>query len=111
MATFTIEVRDSDGNDCTVYDYVVQANTPDAALDAVWASVREDYPDDEEDGGDGTYHPCDCVCDHRKRSVCARCRDTWECSHGGLLIGEPEPGDTSARYHIRVELDAMPAES
>ena len=113
MATFTIEVRDSDGNDCTVYDYVVQAETADAARDAVWASVREDYPDDEEDGCDGTYHPCDCICEHTipggttrfERNVCEDCDDNWECSHGGLLIGEPEPGDTSSRYHIRVELD------
>lgn len=49
---------------------------------------REWYPDDEGDGGDGTFHGCDCRCPHRPAEVCARCRETWECSHGGLLVSD-----------------------
>ena len=86
MPTFMIELRDSDGNDCTVSDVLVSAESKDAALDAFWAWVKKEYPGDEEDGGEGTYHPCDCICPHRKTRVCERCRETWDCSHGGLLI-------------------------
>jgi hypothetical protein len=49
---------------------------------------REWYPDDEGDGGDGTFHGCDCRCPYRPAEVCARCRETWECSHGGLLVSD-----------------------
>lgn len=104
MATYTIELRDSDGNDCTVYDVLVTAETPEKALDQVWDMIRKEWPKDEEDGGDGTYHPCDCVCDHRKRSVCDRCQDGWECSHGGLLVGTPEEGNQHAVYHSLIDL-------
>ena len=45
MNYYIIEVRDSDGNDCTVFDALVSARTRDRALDKVWAYLEEMYPD------------------------------------------------------------------
>ena len=39
MNAYIIELRDSDGNDVTVYDVVVSAATRDEALDAMWAHI------------------------------------------------------------------------
>lgn len=89
---YMFEVRDSDGNDCTVYDVIVAAESREAASDTLWAHAAKMYPHDESDGGFGTYHACDCVCEHRKRMVCDRCRETWECTHGGLTTNEDAEG-------------------
>jgi hypothetical protein len=113
------EVHDSDGNDNTIYDVIVSADTGDKASDTLWKYLDEQYPNDETDGGYGTYHPCDCECDHGKLSDCEHgCSDTWECSHGGLLTNEDATGDygpqeyetfadalaNHARYHSLIDL-------
>lgn len=109
---YIAEVRDSDGNDCTVYDALIAAESRDAASDKLWKYLEAAYPEDESDGGFGTYHPCDCVCDHNaspwdddaKGHETGRCGDQgWECSHGGLLTDEPE---TFAEYDTKVEARA-----
>lgn len=101
MPYFLIEVRDSDGNDCTVYDAIVQAPDKAAASTRLWAELGSWYPDDEDDGGYGTYHACTCECEHgcspwdddAPGHKAGRCGDTgWECSHGGLLTDEDSDG-------------------
>ncbi len=57
---YYFEIRDTDGNDCRVYDCVVEAENEDKANDEVQASIMAAYPNDEEDGDGGTYHTCDC---------------------------------------------------
>jgi hypothetical protein len=105
-ATFHLfEVRDSDGNDCTVYDVLVRATTRERASRRLWAELRRWYPRDEPDGGFGTYHACRCACEHRKRSVCDNCRESWECSHGGLLTNE-DVGDIGGPMEFLDKLDA-----
>jgi hypothetical protein len=113
---YTIEVRDSDGNDCHVYDLLVEAVSKDAAQDAAWAWVRAEWPKDDEDGGDGTFHPCDCECKHGfgvgvdHETEDDDCDPSmWECSHGGVLVGEVEEGDQSARYHTVIDLGTVAA--
>ena len=117
MPTYLIEVRDSDGNDCTVYDALVTAPTRDAASAKLWARLEEWYPTDEGDGGFGTYHTCDCRCEHstRDEALCDGCAQTWECSHGGLTTNE-DGGDVEeyatvaaarqahASYHSLIDL-------
>ena len=112
MATWLVEVRDSDGNDCTVYDVQVGADTAGSALEAVWAWVNETWPEDEEDGCQGTYHPCDCECEHGinpwedelPSGSPHKCRDRWECSHGGVLVGDPELAGEHVPYHLLIDL-------
>lgn len=125
MKAYLIELRDSDGNDCSVDDILVEAESPERALDKAWEYVKETWPEDEEDGGFGTYHPCDCECEHATTTlaslkdretpitgVCDDCRDSWECSHGGVLLSEePEEYETVAQaraahatYHGLVDL-------
>ena len=88
MKTWIFEVRDSDGNNSTVFDAIVSAETRELASDKLWAYLKEAYPNDESDGGYGTYHACDCACPHRKKTICSRCSDSWDCSHGGLFTNE-----------------------
>ena len=113
MPYYVIELRDSDGNDTTVYDLLIEAETKDTALDKAWKFVEEEWPNDEHDGGEGTYHPCDCACEHEKSEVCDDCWDGWECSHGGLLLDpynvEEYPTHALAKqacsvYHNQIEL-------
>lgn len=104
MPYYLAEVRDSDGNDCTVLDVLMSAPTRGQAFDRLWQWVDKEYPDDEHDGSAGTYHTCDCECEHSRLArhesyrlriphssgdgICADCTDSWECSHGGLLLPE-----------------------
>ena len=113
------EVRDSDGNDCTVYTVLVAATTSADACDQVFTWIGETWPEDEDDGSSGTFHPCDCECEHGKSiGECIAeppCCDNWDCSHGGV-IGPEEPDmleaydtEDEARtampfYHVRVDL-------
>lgn len=106
---YVFEVRDSDGNDCTVFDALVEAKTFELASSRLWRHLAECYPDDESDGGYGTFHACDCKCDHgRPPFDCEHCAETWECSpHGGLLTNEddvPAPlvfaTEAEARAHL-----------
>lgn len=119
MAAYMFELRDSDGNDCTVYDVIVEAAFKDEAVGKVFAWIQTEYPGDEEDGDFGTYHPCDCECDHgvAPHDCEQGCGDSWECSHGGLLVSEDAdeyPTLAAARdahkrdryYHSLIELDA-----
>ena len=113
---YLLELRDSDGNDCTVYDIIVEAADQDSALDRAWSEIMKDYPDDEEDGGYGTFHPCDCECEHGVNPY--QCEqecdgDQWECSHGGLLLNDhnvksfetyAEALAAHARYHCLIDL-------
>src|SRR5262249_45958270 len=98
MTTYLIEVRDSDGNDCTVFDALVTAASKEEESAKLWRHLEEAYPDDESDGGFGTFHACDCWCDHfvgngvpgKQVGICEDCQDTWECSHGGLVTNEDD---------------------
>lgn len=123
------EVRDSDGNDCTVYDVVVNARTLERASAALWAHLKRCYPDDETDGGYGTFHPCNCheyvSCEHQsigfcEKPKCQRAEERFECQgHGGLLTNEDCDGEYGPRqfpnferaseecrvYHCKVYLD------
>ena len=115
MPYFVTELRDYDGNDCTVYDLLIKAETKDAALDKAWEFIKNEWPNDEGDGGEGTFHPCDCRCEHMRRlEDCEACQDAGgECSHGGLLLGtynvEEYPTRALAKkacaiYHNQIEL-------
>ena len=115
LHTYTVDVMDSDGNDVTVYDVLVTAPSAIDARDQVFTWVESQWPDDESDGDWGTYHPCDCQCDHtvgngtpgKQVGVCDACQETWDCpAHGGVLIGEPELGNSAVGYHTRVDLRA-----
>lgn len=93
--TYLATLRDSDGNDCTVYTLIIEASDRQGASDKAWKWIDAEWPDDEGDGGYGTFHPCDCVCDHQSLTpeeggICDRCLDGWECSHGGLLMEETQ---------------------
>src|SRR5918996_1450945 len=87
-SVFLFEVRDSDGNDTIVYDALITALTEEEATATLWRYLATRYPDDESDGGFGTFHACDCVCPHRAQTLCPACRTSWECDHGGLLVSE-----------------------
>jgi hypothetical protein len=122
---YLFEVRDSDGNDCSVFDVIVEAETKETASAQLWKHLEEQYPDDEGDGGFGTFHACDCACDHFVGNgqtpvvgICDDCADGWECSHGGLTTNEDAAGQygpqefatynealaAHARYHSLIDL-------
>jgi hypothetical protein len=119
MPYYLIELRDSDGNDCSVYDLLIEATDQDSALAKADAFIEEEYPDDESDGNGGTFHPCECAAwcakDHSiaKANRCpahggtdetgetdddeeSDCKTAERCEgHGGLLLAdEPETFDT-----------------
>ena len=85
MKAYIVEIRESDGNDCTVYDCIVEAESHEDAFNKVYDhfSARAAAEGWESDGGEGWYFPCDCddyICD-----------PDYECEgHGGIVIGEPE---------------------
>lgn len=82
MKAYIVEIRESDGNDCTVYDCIVEAESHDDALNKIYEhfDARAEREGWESDGGEGWYFPCDCDDDNS---------DACE-GHGGILIGEPE---------------------
>lgn len=100
MPTYIIEINDSDGNDCHVYDVVVSAPSRADALATVWRWINEEYPEDEPDGNGGTYHPCDCA------------TSDDEDSHGGLLVDtegiaefpDVQTAMSQRRYHTLIDL-------
>ena len=120
---FLIELRDSDGNDCTVYDVLIEAKDDEEAYAILDKYIEEEYPGDESDGSFGTFHPCVCECEHGTKSepLCEECSEDRECSHGGLLYGETgyqgfEAFDTyeqayeaRARYHTLIDLTEVQA--
>ena len=117
---YVIEVRDSDGNDCTIYDVIAQATSAEDARDKVFARFAKMYPEDEEDGGMGTYHACHCECEHGEPlGQCTESDDcdpsTWECSHGGILVDDSDDSEraypsraaalgTCRPFHILIDL-------
>lgn len=94
---YLFEVRDTDGNDTTVYDAIVEADNQENASDKLWAHLKRCYPKDESDGGFVTFHTCDCSCEHSTSEVCEECRGGWECCHGGILTNEDCEGDYGPR--------------
>jgi hypothetical protein len=110
MPTYFFEVRDSDGNDCTVFDALVTARDREQASAKLWEYLHAEYPGTEDDGGYGTFHPCDCVCEDHGREIayCDECQEGWECSHGGLLTNEDCDGPYGVQEYATVE-EAMGA--
>lgn len=82
MNAYIVEIRESDGNDCTVYDCIVDAHSEQDAFDRVYAHFdeRAEHEDWENDGGEGWYFPCDCT--DADADACE--------GHGGLMIGDAE---------------------
>lgn len=111
-----VELRDSDGNDCWVYDCLVMADCADSAYDKVYSAIMKDFPDDESDGCEGTFHPCTCECDHGlklgecEEDECADASDYCD-GHGGLLLDEAEgPFETeeeakASMYHSLIVIE------
>jgi hypothetical protein len=84
------EIRESDGNDCNVFDAIVSADSRKEASVKLWKHLASAYPGDESDGGYGTFHPCTCEIPEGEE-------DRWECSHGGLLTNEDVDGEYGPR--------------
>ena len=119
---YLIRLDDCDGNDNRVYDVLIAAQSTREALDKAWKYVKEEYPEDEEDGSYGTYHPCHCECEHGlpaqeaeephkgRTKYCDP--EMWDCSHGGVVLSEEVreyPTVEKARkarlvYHTLVDL-------
>ena len=83
MAWFTITWHESDGNDCTVYDTVVEAPDEDTALsllgNAMETRMTANGTGFQKDGNHlGYYFDCDCDEDYA---------DTCE-GHGGTSLRE-----------------------
>ncbi len=77
---YYFEIRDTDGNNCRVYDCVVEAENEDKAYDEVQASIKAAYPNDDEDGSGGTYHVCDC--EEPEEPECE--------GHGGITVSDAQ---------------------
>ena len=103
MPYYVTELRDSGGNDTTVYDLLIEAETTDAALDKAWAFIEDGWPTDEPDGGEGTFHPC--VADNGwVIGECVRChRYTYVEPHGitAACVCSPTWTDHIAVPYIR----------
>lgn len=96
---FLFELRDSDGNDCTVYDFIVEADSLSEAIERAGEAFDELYPNSEPDGGFGSYHPCACEhdagCSLRHGGNC-EC-DGMDCpGHGGATFNGDD--DTAKGY-------------
>ena len=107
MAWFSVTFHETDGNDCTVYDTVVEAETEDEAFGKVADSLEKTLTADgrgfEDDGDCGFYFDCDC-------EIPEGDENTWECSHGGIVMREAErfEGEEGAEaahlfYHCRYD--------
>lgn len=59
---YIFELRESDGNDCTVYDAIVEADSSKQALALLADDLdsRAKAKDWESDGNYGYFFPCDC---------------------------------------------------
>jgi hypothetical protein len=81
MKGYIVEMRDSDGNDCTVYDVILIAESAEAAEALVLTHFDKQAESRgwESDGDRGWYYPCDCA------------EDSDGCDgHGGITLGDPE---------------------
>ena len=102
MTHYLVTWHETDGNDATVYDTVVKADSEDAAYEAGSdeAFTYSNMIDAEPDGGFGFYFPCDCP------------EDTDYCDgHGGIVMRSAERFDTedearaeqrATHYHTHV---------
>ena len=97
---WVVECRDSDGNDCTVLDFIVQAEDADKALSKVMDECMNRVPTADEDGGWGAFYACDCDLPTDQDEL-----DCWECSHGGFLLSETPEGPFATEAEA---LDASP---
>lgn len=97
MSLFTVEVRDTDGNDCTVYQVLVDCDSAEEAREQAfdWA-MREAPEGTEEDGDFGGFYPCDCDDE-----------TPTDCEHGGFTVGEPMNGDHASTYNPTVRLNTI----
>ncbi len=59
---FLFEIRESDGNDCRVYDCIVEAGSQDEATDKLFVDLdaKAAKGNWESDGDMGYYFPCTC---------------------------------------------------
>ena len=87
MPFYLVSISDSDGNDNTILDYTVEADSKADAVektaDAVEARAKENGIGMESDGGFGWFYHCDCDIPEAEE-------ETWECSHGGITINDGE---------------------
>ena len=115
MPYYTVRIDDSDGNDNTVCDVVVEASDRKDAAVKVSDMIEVRLGDKVEgDGGFGFYYVCDCDIPEDEA-------DTWECSHGGITVAEPhdnplcgiegpfEDYDTAysaiPSYHVKMDVE------
>lgn len=103
MPFYLYEIRDSDGNDCIVYDCIVEAADLDSAEDRIFEHF-DAFTTLDTDGDRGYYRECDCAIPPTEI-------DTWECSHGGISISAPEVYETEdaaitacVYYHSRYSI-------
>jgi hypothetical protein len=80
---FLVTFHETDGNDTTVYDSVVEAETEDAAFGKVADSIAADLDKAgtaySEDGDCGFYFDCT-----------EECNGAEDCSHGGIVMRSAE---------------------
>ena len=94
MSYWLVECRDSDGNDCMVMDFIVEAQNPEVALNKVMDKCMSRCPSAEEDGGYGAWYACCCEIPDDEL-------DTWECNHGGFWLDEQLEGPFETRNEAR----------
>lgn len=101
---FWFRLDDSDGNDNSVYDLIVEARKYTQAVDRVSEFLDRfvERSGHESDGMWGTYAPCNCHCDHQSigfcdEAKCQRAADRLDCSHGGVTIDVENP-DTRTKH-------------
>ena len=119
---FLFELRDSDGNDCSVSDLIIEAQTLDDAREKAGDALDDLFPEHESDGLWGTYAPCDCHCEHQsvgfcELEACDNERETRECSHGGATVNGDddtvkgyetfeEAREAGSKFHRAILIDA-----
>lgn len=107
---YLFELRDSDGNDCSVFDLIIEAPGVQAARERLEDAMRALYPNSEHDWDGSVWHPCNCSCDHQSIGACEECEPEWqdrECSHGGALVN----ADKTIDQYYRTYDDAREAGS
>ena len=100
---YRITWHETDGNDCTVYETIVQASTEDSALEHLHTYLQQQCPEAEDGGGDflDFYFPCDC--DTNSDAYPDMCD-----GHGGTSLREVEaftddPGKGSI-WHVEYSI-------
>jgi hypothetical protein len=98
---YIVESRESDGNDCSVTDHIVEADDAKAAVNKVCNELERRATERgigmESGGGFGYYFECDCDIPEGEE-------DSWECSHGGVDVAEPDQVQAFATFDaVQVE--------